>query len=121
MNEEVEGVDSDCIFCSIASKRTEADIAHESKNAIFFHDISPKAAVHIVGIPKKHIVSLAGIGEEDRELVSEMIFEVARAARKLGLNEEGYRVITNVGNNAGQEVKHLHWHILGGERLGALN
>ena len=110
----------ECIFCAIAQKKASAEIVYESDKAVFFHDISPKAAVHIVGISKKHIVSLAEMTEEERVLMGGLMREIVLVADKLGLSEGGYRVITNVGSNAGQDVKHFHWHILGGEKLGPL-
>jgi histidine triad (HIT) family protein len=118
-SDENEAV-QDCIFCAIAHKKTNAEIVYESDNAMFFHDISPKAAVHVVGIPKKHIISIKDATEEDQELMGALIHEATLVANKLGLSEGGYRVTTNVGSNAGQVVKHLHWHILGGEKLGPL-
>jgi histidine triad (HIT) family protein len=116
---DMDGTEN-CIFCAIARKETSAEIVHESDNTLFFHDISPKAAVHVVGIPKKHIISIDKVTEEEQKLMGLMMHEVAMVAEKLGLSDGGYRVITNVGSNAGQEVKHLHWHILGGEKLGPL-
>lgn len=112
--------DVNCIFCSIVQKQTSAEILYESNNSMFFHDISPKAAVHVVGIPKKHIVSIGMMTEEDQQLMGILMHEVVLVADKVGLSDGGYRVVTNVGRNAGQEVKHLHWHILGGEPLGPL-
>jgi len=122
MNEEDDNdaVVKDCIFCSIASGQTNAEVVFDSDKTLFFHDISPKAKVHVIGIPKKHIVSIAEAGEEDKELVWLLMRDAAQVASELGLSEGGYRVITNVGSNAGQEVKHLHWHLLGGENLGSL-
>lgn len=110
----------ECIFCQIASGVTTADIVHDGGETLFFRDISPKAAVHIVAIPKRHISSLADLGEKDRELIGQMLLDTVTVARQAGLTEDGYRVISNVGRNAGQEVQHLHWHILGGESLGPL-
>lgn len=109
-----------CIFCAIAGGKTDAEVVFENNETIFFHDISPKASVHVVGIPKRHIVSMAEATEEEIAILAGLLRGVTAVADKLGLTEGGYRVITNVGSNAGQEVKHLHWHVLGGERLGPL-
>jgi len=109
-----------CIFCQIAAGTAAADVVYEGSGTIFFRDVSPKARVHLVGIPKKHLTSLASAGGDDRGLLGQLMVDAAEAAQSLGLSEDGYRVITNVGRNAGQEVGHLHVHILGGEPLGPL-
>lgn len=114
------GEESKCIFCAIASGRTDAEVVYESDETIFFHDISPKAAVHVVGITKAHLSSLPDAVNENYDAAARLLRDITVVADKLGLMEGGYRVITNVGSNAGQEVKHLHWHILGGEQLGPL-
>lgn len=111
---------AECIFCTIANGSTDAEVVYETDETIFFHDISPKASVHVVGIPKTHIKSLTEAAEQNFELVGRLIKDITIVADQLGLTEGGYRVITNVGSNAGQEVQHLHWHILGGETLGPL-
>jgi histidine triad (HIT) family protein len=111
---------SDCIFCGIASGQTPADVIKENGNAIYFRDINPKARVHVLAIPKKHFTSLADVTEEDKELVGSMLHGLTEIAAKEELKESGYRVISNVGLDAGQDVKHLHFHLLGGEPLGPL-
>jgi histidine triad (HIT) family protein len=110
----------ECIFCQIAAGDATADIVADGGEIIFFRDISPKAAVHIVGIPKKHIASLDKLESGDAELLARLLEGVVRVARDAGLAEDGYRVVCNVGRNAGQEVQHLHIHIMGGEALGPL-
>jgi histidine triad (HIT) family protein len=112
--------DTDCIFCGIAAGTTPADIVFDGGDTLFFRDINPKAATHIVGIPKAHIGSLARIQGDDHALVGKLLHEAAHVADDVGIGESGYRVITNVGRDAGQEVHHLHFHILGGEALGPL-
>ena len=102
----------DCIFCQIAAGTTEADVVFDGGDTLFFRDISPKAAVHIVGIPKEHQTDLHDVGK--------ILSNVEAVALKVGIAESGYRVITNRGSDAGQEVAHLHFHILGGEPLGPL-
>ena len=99
---------------------TPADVIFEDEATIFFHDISPKVRVHVVGIPKRHLVSLAQVKETDQAVIGQLLFNVSNVAEQVGINESGYRVITNVGSDAGQEVKHLHWHVLGGEVLGRM-
>lgn len=116
---DVENVEG-CIFCSAALGKTPVDVVHDGEDVLFFRDISPKARVHILGIPKKHIESLSKVTEEDRELVASLMSCAVTVARGQGLLDGGYRVVINDGPDAGQEVQHLHIHILGGERLGPL-
>jgi len=109
-----------CIFCQIVSGQTAADIVWQDDETIFFRDISPQAKVHLVGIPKDHVESLAVLSEQDQGMIGRTIENITKVARQAGIDEGGYRVVTNVGADAGQEVKHLHWHILGGEPLGPI-
>jgi histidine triad (HIT) family protein len=118
--ETSETSDPNCIFCAIASGITPADVVFDGGDTLFFRDISPKAAVHVVGITKKHLGSLDSMTSGDQDVVGKLLHEVAHVAEELGIKESGYRVITNVGADSGQEVKHLHFHILGGESLGPL-
>ena len=82
-----------------------------------FHDINPAAKVHVLVIPKKEIKNLDAATEEDALLLGKLQLTVAKVARILELDKDGYRVITNIGDNGGQEVYHIHYHILGGEKL----
>lgn len=109
-----------CIFCSIVGGATPADVVFDGGDTIFFRDINPKARIHIVGIPKKHLSSLDAMHGDDHTVVGKLLHEAADVAKDLGINESGYRVVSNVGSDAGQEVEHLHFHILGGEPLGPL-
>ena len=110
----------ECIFCKIVNKETEADIVFDGGDTLFFQDISPKAPVHIVAIPKKHIVSLSTLVADDQAVIGKLMHDVVGVTEKAGIQESGYRLITNTGGDAGQEVHHLHFHILGGEPLGSL-
>lgn len=110
----------DCIFCNIADNTSSADIVFDGGDTLFFRDINPKAPVHIVGIPKKHLESLDAVHGDDHALIGKLLHEAAEVATDMGIKDSGYRVITNVGSDAGQEVKHLHFHIIGGESLGPL-
>ncbi len=112
---------TECIFCAIADGITPSDVVFDGGDTLFFRDISPKAKVHIVGITKKHLPSLDAVVGDDHAVVGKLLHEAAHVASDLGIAESGYRVITNVGSDAGQEVGHLHFHILGGEPLGPLN
>lgn len=111
---------ADCIFCSIAAGSTPAEIIFDGGDTLFFHDISPKAKVHILGIPKDHIPSLQEIQGDHHALVGKLLHDAVHVAEEAGLDEGGYRVLTNIGAHAGQVVPHLHFHILGGEPLGPL-
>lgn len=111
---------SDCIFCDISEGVTGADVVFESEDTMFFRDISPKAPVHVVGIPKRHIASIGHMTEEDIPIIGRLVFEVATVAKKLGIAESGYRIVSNAGQDSGQEVQHMHVHVLGGAALGSL-
>lgn len=112
---------ADCVFCKIASGEIKAAIIFDGGDTVFFHDIHPKAKIHIVGIPKHHVASLDAMTADNQALVGKLLHDAAHVAEEVGVTKTGYRVITNVGRDAGQEVPHLHFHILGGERLGPLN
>lgn len=111
---------SDCVFCKIVSGNISADILFDGGDTLFFKDIHPKAPVHIIGIPKKHIQSLDGVVGDDHSMIGKLMHDATHIARDAGIFESGYRVVTNVGKDGGQEVPHLHFHILGGEPLGAI-
>ncbi|MDO5089480.1 MAG: histidine triad nucleotide-binding protein [Leptotrichiaceae bacterium] len=108
------------IFKKIINKEIPSDIVYEDEEFLAFHDINPAAKIHILVIPKKEIKNLDDASEEDLELLGKLQLTVAKVARMLGIAEEGYRVITNINKNGGQEVYHIHYHILGGEPLGMI-
>ena len=103
-----------CLFCKIVNNEIPANIVLESDDFIAFHDINPKAPVHILAIPKIHIDSF---NEVNSELMGKMSSFIQDVAKEVQIDKSGYRVITNIGENGGQEVKHLHFHILGGAKL----
>ena len=107
---------ADCLFCKIARKELDADVVHESDSIMLFRDINPMAPVHVLAIPKEHIDSAADLGNQHAALVAEMLTALGEAATKQKL-ESGYRIVTNVGPDAGQSVLHLHFHLLGGRYL----
>ncbi len=104
----------DCIFCKIANKEIKADIVFEDEETLGFKDIKPQAPVHFVFIPKKHIDTLNDISPEDAALLARMLVKIKDIATEKKIAEDGYRVIINCNRNAGQEVFHLHFHLLGG-------
>lgn len=109
---------SDCIFCKIAEKAIPADVVYEDDGVVAFRDIEPQAPLHILVIPKKHYVSLMAFGAEDASLAGHIMAEVIpQVAKEMGLAEGGFRVVTNIGQDGGQTVPHLHFHILGGRAL----
>ncbi|WP_139904065.1 histidine triad nucleotide-binding protein [Clostridium thermarum] len=106
-----------CIFCKIASGEIPAEKVFESANVLAFKDINPGAPVHILIIPKKHIASVNDIEDQDVNIIGEIFIAAKKIASSLGVAEDGYRVVTNCGENAGQTVRHLHYHLLGGRSL----
>lgn len=107
----------DCLFCSIAEKKIPSTIVYEDKDFLAFNDIKPQAPVHVLVIPKKHITNIDEVQEEDREFLSGLYFVIQKIAKEQDIVENGYRVVTNVGEDGGQTVEHLHFHILGGRSL----
>ena len=105
------------IFKKIIDKEIPAKIVYEDEEFLAFHDIQPQAKVHVIVIPKKEIKNLDAAIEEDALLLGKLQLTVAKVARILNVDKDGYRVITNIGDNGGQEVYHIHYHILGGEKL----
>ena len=104
----------DCIFCRIANREVGSEIVDERPNAIAFKDINPKAPVHILVIPKEHIASLDDLGRDECEVLRDIFSLVSDIAVSEGIAQSGYRVVLNIGEEAGQEVDHLHFHLLGG-------
>ncbi len=112
---------TDCIFCRIARKEINADVIYEDDRAMVFKDISPKAPVHLLVIPKKHIEAYRdGFSTIEPEIFASMFAAVESAVKEAGVKDTGYRLIINTGPHSGQEVAHLHMHILGGKPLGGL-
>jgi histidine triad (HIT) family protein len=111
--------DSDCLFCKIVAGEIPADIVLDTDDAVVFRDIAPQAPVHLLAVPKRHIASIAEVGASDHELLGGLVDAANRAGRG-ALGERGYRIATNVGEEAGQTVFHLHLHIMGGAPLGPL-
>ena len=104
-----------CIFCKIINKETPADIIYENDKIIAFKDVNPKAPVHILIVPKKHISSVDRLETEDKTLMGEIILTARKIAREKNLR--GYKLIINVGREGGQIIDHLHLHLLSGKRL----
>ena len=109
------------IFKKIIDKEIPADIIYEDNDSLAFKDINPQAKVHVLVIPKKEIKSLNDISEEDIMLLGKLQLLISKLAKDLGIADNGYRVISNVNGDGGQEVYHIHYHILGGDKIGLLN
>ncbi|MCA9133771.1 MAG: histidine triad nucleotide-binding protein [Planctomycetales bacterium] len=108
---------SETVFAKIIRKELPAKIVHEDDLCLAFHDVSPQAPVHVLVIPKKPIASLEQLAAEDAVLLGHLWLVIPRVARQLGIAENGYRVVVNCGQDGGQAVDHLHFHILGGRGL----
>lgn len=109
---------NDCIFCKIAAGKIPADVVYENEQVLVFKDVNPRAKIHLLLIPKQHIVSLAELDESHAELMGQMMTLMPTLAQGQGL-EAGFRTIINTGKGGGQEVFHLHIHLLGGGELPA--
>jgi histidine triad (HIT) family protein len=107
---------NNCIFCKIVAGEIPSEKVFESEEIIAFKDINPQAPVHILVIPKKHIDGADTLEKEDAELAGKLILAAARIAGQFHL-ASGYRIVTNIGKDGGQTVRHLHFHLLGGEKL----
>lgn len=107
---------ADCIFCMLASHEIPTNVVYEDDEMFCFYDAEPQAPVHVLLIPKKHIESLDDLKPEDEALVGRMMLKIQDIAKTLGL-ENGYRVVSNNGDDAFQTVKHLHFHILGKRKM----
>ena len=111
---------TDCLFCKIVAGDIPADKVHETETTLAFRDIGPKAAVHVLVIPKEHHADVVALAEENPALAADVLAAAATVAQAEGLLEHGFRVIFNTGPYAGQEVFHVHAHVLGGEPLGPM-
>ena len=106
---------SDCLFCSIAAGEIPSNKVYEDDLCYAFHDIDPQAPTHFLVIPKAHIASVAEVNEENAAVVAHIVTVIAKVTRELGL--ESYRVVSNIGEQAGQSVHHLHFHVLSGRDM----
>lgn len=107
---------ADCLFCKIANHEIDSEIVLETEGTVAFRDINPVAPSHVLVIPKRHVASAHELGGGDAGLLGELFETVTRVASDAGI-AEGYRVVTNVGADAGQTVHHLHLHVIGGRSM----
>ena len=108
----------DCVFCNIVNKTIESQILFEDAELIVIRDILPKAPVHLLIIPKKHIVSISHTEAVDEPLIGKMVFVAKQMAEKFGVAETGYKLVFNVGRDGGMVVPHMHLHLMGGKKMG---
>ena len=109
---------AECIFCKIARKEVKANIVYSDKDVLCFEDINPQAPVHVVLIPRKHIERLSDINESTIDIAGKLILAAVMLARSKKIELSGYRIVINCNKDAGQEVFHLHLHLLGGRKFG---
>jgi histidine triad (HIT) family protein len=110
-------VDRDCIFCKIAAGEVPAEIVHSGDSVVAFRDLQPRAPTHLLLIPKAHIKDLTEIRDRDGDMLAEMMQAANHLARTEGIDRGGWRLVANVGPDAGQSVFHLHFHLLGGRSM----
>jgi histidine triad (HIT) family protein len=108
---------SDCIFCKIGRKEIPSRIAYEDRQVIAFEDVNPQAPTHTLIIPKEHFATLNDLSQDQEALLGHMTLVATRLAKEKGLQDEGYRLVTNCMEGAGQSVFHIHLHLLGGRKF----
>lgn len=108
---------NDCLFCKIAGGEMTTDIIYEDDDVVAFHDIAPKAPTHILIVPKKHIATINDIEDTDAELIGKLILTAKRIASDFGFAEKGYRLVINCNSCGGQEIYHLHLHLVAGRQM----
>lgn len=106
-----------CIFCEIAQGKRPAPIVHQTEKVIAFKDIRPQAPIHILVIPKEHIPTLNDLAPGHQDLIGEIFLVAKELAQQLGIAEQGYRTVFNCNRDAGQDVYHIHLHLLGGRQF----
>ena len=111
-------MEDNCIFCKIIKGEIPSSKVYEDEEILAFNDINPAAPIHVLVIPKKHITSLAEMEDGDEKLVGKIYKIINEIAEKQEFKQNGYRVIVNCGKDGGQEVGHLHFHLLAGKQLG---
>lgn len=108
---------TNCLFCKIAGREIPANIVFESEELIAFHDIRPQAPTHIQIIPKRHISTINDCASGDEQLIGKIVLTAKTLAAQNGLSEQGYRLVFNINSGGGQEIYHIHLHLLGGRQM----
>ena len=114
-------MEENCIFCKIANREIPTNLVYEDDMVVAFNDLEPVAPTHVLIVPKEHKLNISKYTEDEEKLLGHILTVAAHVARELGLEESGYRVITNAGPDAGQSVMHTHFHLLGGRKLNFKN
>jgi histidine triad (HIT) family protein len=114
------GVSKDCLFCKIVAGQIPATVVHETDRTLAFRDIAPKAPVHVLVIPKAHHPDLAAMAAADPALAGAVLAAAVEVAKAEGITTDGYRAIVNTGRHGGQDVFHVHVHVVGGRPLGPM-
>ncbi len=107
----------ECLFCKIINNELDAKIAYQDDKLIGIYDVNPKAPIHILLIPKKHIPTINDISSDDIALIGELVFKAKQLAHEENIDDSGYRLVWNVNSGAGQQVFHIHLHLLGGRNM----
>ncbi len=108
----------DCVFCKIIKGEIPSEKVYEDEDILAFKDINPAAPIHVLIIPKKHIATLMEVTQEDSELMAKILQTAQKVAKIMGIEEKGFRLIANCGPDSGQEVMHIHFHLLAGKVMG---
>ena len=108
---------ADCLFCKIVAGEIPARVVKRTADAVAFHDIDPRAPVHVLVIPTRHVPAVRDADADGEAMLGRTLRFAAEVASELGLDAGGYRIVTNTGPDAGQSVDHLHLHVLGGRKL----
>lgn len=108
---------SNCIFCKIVNKEIPSDIIYEDDKIMAFKDVNPQSPAHVLVIPKEHIESSNDIDNENSQLIGHIFVTISKLAKELGISQDGYRIVNNCGEDGGQTVSHIHFHILGGRKF----
>ncbi len=108
---------ADCLFCGIVNGDVKGEVVYQDSSVVAFKDINPKAPVHLLIVPRKHIATLLDVGQGDKGLLGDILFAANKLARDHGISQDGFRVVFNCGEGAGQSVFHIHLHLLGGRAM----
>ena len=108
----------DCIFCKIVKGEIPSEKVYEDEKVLAFKDINPVTPIHVLVIPKKHFKDVLDVKEEDKEIIADLFQSINKIAKTLGIEKNGFRIVNNCGEDAGQEVMHLHFHLPAGKKLG---
>jgi histidine triad (HIT) family protein len=117
LQRDIKENEMDCIFCNIVGGEVDADIVFEDEKVVVFNDLYPKAPHHLLIIPRRHIATLNDIEKRDEELMGHIIYIAKKQAERLGIAEQGYRLLLNCNQEGGQVIYHMHFHLLGGRLM----